>query len=103
MSGAGLARLRTARAVARERAWLARADTGVDIPVHVRTADGPGRGWSSIWTPPSVTAQSDKELARPNFKGGYGYHPLLAFLDNAGEDPRRDPQAGQRRQLEHRR
>jgi Transposase DDE domain group 1 len=28
---------------------------------------------------------SDKELARPNFKGGYGYHPLLAFPGNTSE------------------
>jgi len=32
-----------------------------------------------------VTAHSDKEGARGNFKGGFGYHPLGAWLDNTGE------------------
>lgn len=29
-----------------------------------------------------VTAHSDKELARPTFKKGYGFHPLCAFADH---------------------
>jgi hypothetical protein len=29
-----------------------------------------------------VTAHSDKELARPTFKRGYGHHPLWAFADH---------------------
>jgi len=32
-----------------------------------------------------VTAHSDKEGARGNFKGGFGYHPLGAWLDNTNE------------------
>jgi hypothetical protein len=32
-----------------------------------------------------VTAHSDKELAAANFKGGYGFHPLTAWLDNTDE------------------
>jgi hypothetical protein len=32
-----------------------------------------------------VTAHSDKENAAATFKGGFGYHPLMAFLDNTGE------------------
>lgn len=32
-----------------------------------------------------VTCHSEKESAAATFKGGFGYHPLLAFLDNAGE------------------
>ncbi|MGI4896373.1 MAG: transposase [Janthinobacterium lividum] len=32
-----------------------------------------------------VTAHSEKESAAATFKGGFGYHPLLAFLDNTGE------------------
>ena len=81
---AGLARLRTARAVARERAWLARDDLGRDIPVM----HAGGRAWPGLvidLDATLVTVHSDKELARPNFKGGYGYHPLLAFLDNTSE------------------
>jgi hypothetical protein len=32
-----------------------------------------------------VTAHSDKEGAKGNFKGGFGYHPVAAWLDNTNE------------------
>jgi len=32
-----------------------------------------------------TTAHSDKEQAAGNFKGGYGHHPLLCYLDDTGE------------------
>jgi len=32
-----------------------------------------------------VTAHSEKEQAAPNFKGGFGFHPLGAWCDNTGE------------------
>ena len=32
-----------------------------------------------------VTVHSDKKGAKGNFKGGFGYHPLGAWLDNTGE------------------
>ena len=32
-----------------------------------------------------TTAHSDKEQAAGNFKGGYGHHPLLCYLDGTGE------------------
>ncbi|MCA1678530.1 MAG: IS1380 family transposase [Actinobacteria bacterium] len=32
-----------------------------------------------------TTAHSDKEEAAGNFKGGYGHHPLLCYLDGTGE------------------
>ncbi len=32
-----------------------------------------------------VTAHSEKELARPTFKGGFGYHPLGVWCDNTTE------------------
>ena len=32
-----------------------------------------------------VTAHSDKEDARGNVKGGFGHHPLGAWLDNTNE------------------
>ena len=35
--------------------------------------------------PSLVTCHSEKESAAATFKGGFGYHPLLAFLDNTGE------------------
>jgi hypothetical protein len=32
-----------------------------------------------------VTAHSEKELAAPTFKGGFGYHPLAVWCDNTTE------------------
>jgi hypothetical protein len=32
-----------------------------------------------------VTAHSDKENAEPNYKHGYGFHPMLCYLDEAEE------------------
>jgi hypothetical protein len=32
-----------------------------------------------------VTSHSEKELARPTFKGGFGYHPLAVWCDNTQE------------------
>ena len=34
-----------------------------------------------------TTAHSEKEEADGNFKGGYGHHPLLCYLDETGEAP----------------
>jgi len=80
----GLDRLRTARAMARERAWLARTDLGRSIP----TVRAGGRAWAGLvidLDATLVTAHSEKEGCRPTFKAGFGYHPLLAFLDNTNE------------------
>jgi hypothetical protein len=32
-----------------------------------------------------VQSHTDKQHAAGNFKGGYGFHPLLAWCDNTGE------------------
>ena len=32
-----------------------------------------------------IEVHSEKELATGHFKGRFGYHPLLAFLDNTNE------------------
>jgi len=32
-----------------------------------------------------VTSYSDKECAAGNFKGGWGFHPMLGWRDNTGE------------------
>lgn len=32
-----------------------------------------------------LTAHSDKEAAAGNYKGGFGFHPLLCYLDETGE------------------
>ena len=67
---ATLARIKTARAEARARAWAAGADPGfyvIDIDATL------------------VGAHSDKEQAAPTYKRGFGFHPLLAYLDATGE------------------
>jgi len=80
-----LAKIRLARAEARDRAWLARGElTGAELP-------GSGAAGKLIrqvvidLDATLVTAHSDKEGARGNFKGGFGYHPLGAWLDNTNE------------------
>ncbi len=69
-----LGAIRLARAVARDRAWLARGElTGTELPGS-RAA---GKTLEHIvidLDATLVTAHSDKEGARGNFKGGFGYH-----------------------------
>jgi hypothetical protein len=65
-----LERLASARAKARAAAWEAGADPGyyvIDIDATL------------------VDAHSDKEGAAPTYKHGFGYHPLMAYLDATGE------------------
>ncbi len=80
-----LAKIRLARAEARDRAWLARGElTGAELPGS-RAAGKTIRKVVIDLDATLVTAHSDKEGARGNFKGGFGYHPLGAWLDNTGE------------------
>ena len=65
-----LARIAQARAAARARAWAAGVDPGfyvIDIDATL------------------VGAHSDKQGAAPTWKRGFGFHPLLAYLDATGE------------------
>jgi hypothetical protein len=67
---AGLARIAQARATARARAWAAGADPGfyvIDLDATL------------------IDSHSDKQGAAPNYKRGFGFHPLLAYLDATGE------------------
>jgi len=66
----GLERLRVAHARARARAWkLAGAPTRVTIDLDATL----------------ITSHSEKDGAAGNFKGGYGFHPMLAYGDETGE------------------
>lgn len=81
--------IRQARAVARDRAWLARGElTGAELPGS-RAASMTVHDVVIDLDATLVTAHSDKEGAKGNFKGGFGYHPLGAWLDNTGEALRR--------------
>ncbi|WP_338888780.1 IS1380 family transposase [Rhodococcus sovatensis] len=66
----------TARAAARAAAWK---HAGKDAPDHGITADNP---IVIDLDATLVTAHSDKQLAAPTYKRGYGFHPLLAFVDH---------------------
>ena len=94
--------LRAARAAARERAWLARAEiTGRELP----PARAAGRDLDYVVMDIDATlieVHSEKEQAPPHFKGGFGYHPMLCFLDNTNEALAGILRTGQRR-VEHRR
>ena len=65
-----LERLRAARAKARERVW----ELGGRPERIVLDLD-----------PTLITAHSDKEEARGSFKGGFGFHPMLCYLDESEE------------------
>jgi len=67
---AALLRIESARAQARRRAWAA----GMDPRFYVIDIDGT-----------LVNAHSEKEGAAPNYKHGFGFYPLLAYLDRTGE------------------
>lgn len=65
-----LERIKTARAQARANAWAAGVDPGfyvIDIDATL------------------IGAHSDKEHAAPTYKRGFGFHPLMAYLDATGE------------------
>jgi hypothetical protein len=63
--------LRAVRAKARERAWAAGA--GPDLSQELRM----------LFDSSLLTAHSDKENAAPTWKKGFGFHPLLCYLDRA--------------------
>ena len=62
--------LRAARARARENAWNAGA-TPERIVIDIDAT--------------LITSHSDKDGAAGTFKGGFGFHPLLAYLDESRE------------------
>ncbi len=70
MDDAHLGAIRAARAVARERAWAAGARPDrliLDIDATL------------------VTSHSDKQDAAPTYRRGFGFHPLLCYLDGSQE------------------
>lgn len=66
----GLDRLRAAHAHARGRVWeLAGAPAALTIDLDATL----------------ITSHSEKEGAAGTFKGGFGFHPMLAYADETGE------------------
>ncbi|CAM3163457.1 Transposase DDE domain-containing protein [Prescottella defluvii] len=71
-----LAAINTARRAARSNAWAAARE---HAPDHHADAANP---LVIDLDATLVTAHSDKEKAAPNYKRGYGFHPLCAFVDH---------------------
>src|SRR3954447_13708689 len=62
-----LAQVRAARTVARERAWEIGCRPGGPLVIDIDAT--------------LIGAHSDKDGAAGTYKGGFGFHPLLAYLD----------------------
>lgn len=80
---AAVGAIRSARTKARNRVW------GCRRPV----AGQPGGQVTIDMDATLVAAHSEKELAAPTFKRGFGFHPLFAFVDH-GEDGSGETVAG---------
>jgi hypothetical protein len=79
-----LARIRAARAAARELAWAQLTETRRCLPATTVLGRGlPGFVLDIDAT--IVLCHSEKEAAAPTWKHTFGYHPLLCFLDATGE------------------
>jgi len=79
-----IAAIRKARAVARQKVWGHRSpvsEAGQDAGQMVIDLDAT-----------LVDAHSEKQGATPNFKRGFGFHPMLAFVDH-GEGGTGEPLA----------
>jgi hypothetical protein len=81
---ATLAKVKLARAVARERAWLLRAEAGRPLP-PVLCGGRVQPGLVVDLDATLVTCHSEKQGSAATYKSGWGYHPMLAWLDNTGE------------------
>ena len=81
---AGLGEVGRARAVARERAWMLRAEARRPLPA-VRCGGAEVPGLVIDFDGSLVTCHSEKESTAATFKKGYGFHPLLVWLDNTNE------------------
>ena len=79
-----LAEMKRARAMARERARLLRGEAGRPVPT-VRYAGVEAPGLVVDFDASLVTCHSEKELAASTFKQGFGYQPMLVWLDNTNE------------------
>jgi DDE family transposase len=70
------------------------ADPGALGAIRAARAEARARAWRRGARPRLVvidldatllTAHSDKQGAAGNYKGGFGFHPMLAYLDSSGE------------------
>jgi hypothetical protein len=77
-------------------AWrlLDAIDEGVLVGLQAARAASRARAWAAGLAPTKLTLDfdatlvnlhSEKERAEPTYKKGFGYHPLLVYLDQTGE------------------
>lgn len=78
-AGRAVTALRAARAAARAVAWERAGDRAPDHRIDA------GDPLIIDLDATLVTAHSDKERAAPNFKQGYGFHPLGAWADHGAD------------------
>jgi hypothetical protein len=81
---AALARLRAARAAAREVAWAQAAETRIGLPGSMAAGE-PVPGLVLDLDASIVICHSEKQSATPTYKKTFGYHPLFCFLDGTRE------------------
>ena len=79
---AGLEGLKTARAMARERAWMLRAEAGRALP-RVRCAGREVPGLVIDVDATLVTCHSEKQHSAATFEHGFGYHLTVMTLRNS--------------------
>lgn len=87
-----MARLRAARAAARELAWAQVLETRRSLPATMVLGQA-SPGFVLDIDATIVAAHSEKESAAATWKHTFGYHPLLCFLDATGEALGHDPNA----------
>ena len=75
----------SARAATRELVWAQRAEVTGEVFPPARAAGRVIPGLVIDLDASIVVCHSEKEQAAPTFKKTFGYHPMLAFLDNTGE------------------
>jgi len=84
MDADALARLRIARAKARELAWAQAGETRGGLPTST-AAGQPIPGLVLDLDASIVICHSEKESATRTWKKTFGYHPLFCFLDGSRE------------------
>ena len=70
--------------MARERAWLARTELGRVLPATAAGRRVLPSPVIDIDIDASLVTRHRRESPAATLKGGFGYHPLLAFLDKTG-------------------
>jgi hypothetical protein len=85
LGAAELDAVAVARAAAREVAWAQRAEMCGAVVPAARAAGRVLPGLVIDLDATIVICHSEKESAAATFKSTFGYHPILAFLDNSGE------------------